>query len=331
MKKIIISIILVISMISLIGCSNNKDVVATVDGEKVYMSEYNYYYSLSKLQAEQSVSPEEVSKYWETEIDGKTAYEVLKENAYNEMLDLRITAKHAEKLGITYDDEVLNLAKQFKSQLLSIAPNESEFYKLTNTNDEAITAISKLLAIRNKMIQQLMEKGEISINEEEIKKSFNENYLKAQHILFVNTDEQNNPLSEETMAEKRKKAEEVLKRAKSGEDFTTLMNEFSEDPGSKSQPEGYVFTSGEMVAEFEDGTRALQINEISGIVESYFGYHIIKRLPLSSETDNEAYQTASQNLQSDIIFNYINSHIEEWKKDIEIIESKDAINKLSYK
>lgn len=75
----------------------------------------------------------------------------------------------------------------------------------------------------------------------------------------------------------RQKAEDILKRVRAGEDFAALATQFSEDPGSRAQGGdlGW-FSRGEMVKEFEDAAFALKEGEVSGIVESPFGYHIIK-------------------------------------------------------
>lgn len=84
-------------------------------------------------------------------------------------------------------------------------------------------------------------------------------------------------------AEKKAKAEEVLARAKAGEDFAKLANEFSEDPGNKGakdELQGGLYkdvTKGRMVKPFEDAALALEPGQVApNLVETDFGYHIIK-------------------------------------------------------
>lgn len=97
-------------------------------------------------------------------------------------------------------------------------------------------------------------------------------------------------------ADKKAKAEEILARAKNGEDFATLANEFSEDPGNKNpkgEPQGGLYkdvTKGKMVAPFEQAALALEPGQVApNVVETDFGYHIIKL-----ERKGEGKDTAGQ-------------------------------------
>ncbi len=125
----------------------------------------------------------------------------------------------------------------------------------------------------------------VKVSDDEIKKFYDDNpsmfeqpeMVRASHVLLSTRNmETNAELSEDQKAAKHKKAEEVLKRARAGEDFAKLAKEFSEDPGSKDKGGEYTFPRGQMVPEFEKTAFALKTNEVSDIVTTQFGYHIIK-------------------------------------------------------
>src|SRR5207245_5522008 len=101
--------------------------------------------------------------------------------------------------------------------------------------------------------------------------------VRASHILLNTKDTAaGTELTPEQKAAKRKQMEAILKRARDGEDFAKLANEYSEDPGSKDKGGEYTFPRGKMVPEFEAAAFSLQTNQVSDIVTTPFGYHIIK-------------------------------------------------------
>lgn len=118
-------------------------------------------------------------------------------------------------------------------------------------------------------------------------KAHPEEQVHARHILIpvktedsqpIELEDAEGPKAEElTKPQARAKAEEVLKRVKAGEDFVALAKQYSSDPGSKEKGGdlGW-FGRGRMVPEFEKAAFALQPGQISEIVESPFGFHIIK-------------------------------------------------------
>lgn len=95
-----------------------------------------------------------------------------------------------------------------------------------------------------------------------------------------------------TKEEARKKSQELLDRVRQGVDFARLARENSDDPGSKDNGSEYdFFGRGKMVAEFEKAAFALKPGEVSELVETQFGFHIIKlearRTAASPATDQK--------------------------------------------
>lgn len=114
----------------------------------------------------------------------------------------------------------------------------------------------------------------------------------ADHILLATKDLTTyTDLDEEAVSAKRAKAEELLAQLQNAEDVQALFQELadanSEDTGRAANPDGYVFGKGEMVEAFEDAAFSLQPGEISGIVESDYGYHIILRKDLAQKLEQD--------------------------------------------
>jgi parvulin-like peptidyl-prolyl isomerase len=103
--------------------------------------------------------------------------------------------------------------------------------------------------------------------------------------------------------EARKKAQDLLARARKGEDFAKLAKENSDDPGSKDKGGEYdFFGRGHMVAEFDKAAFALKPGEISDLVETQFGFHIIKleeRRTAASAGDQKVHQQIVEKLKQE--------------------------------
>ncbi len=126
------------------------------------------------------------------------------------------------------------------------------------------------------------EQVEISyeISDEELEEYYQRNINRytaqeqrsARHILFKTSEED----SQETREEKFIQAEKVLEQARAGENFNDLAMQFSEGPSASKGGDLGLFGRGKMVKPFEDEAFRLEEGEISEIVETTFGYHIIK-------------------------------------------------------
>jgi peptidyl-prolyl cis-trans isomerase C len=125
----------------------------------------------------------------------------------------------------------------------------------------------------------------VNITDEDAKKFYDDNparfeqpeMVRASHILLMTTDPKTNTeLTDAQKAAKRKEMEGILKRARAGEDFAALAKEYSEDPGSKDKGGEYKFPRGQMMPEFEAAAFSLNTNQVSDIVTTKYGFHIIK-------------------------------------------------------
>jgi peptidyl-prolyl cis-trans isomerase C len=169
--------------------------------------------------------------------------------------------------------------------------------RTNSTSPEAFTRQLKAMGttaeeLRRKMVQEstaeaVLERDlSISVKDDAVKKFYDDNpskfeqpeMVRASHILLKTRDDSGAELSDDKKAEKHKLAEELLKRARAGEDFAKLAEQYSEDPGSKDRGGEYTFPRGQMVPEFEAAAFSLKTNEVSDIVTTQFGYHIIKLL-----------------------------------------------------
>ncbi len=121
--------------------------------------------------------------------------------------------------------------------------------------------------------------------------------IKARHIL-VKVD---SSASEDDKKKAKEKAEMYLKRIKDGEEFAKLASDVSDDPGSKTKGGDLgFFPKGRMVKPFEDAAFALKPGEMSGIVETQFGFHIIK-VEEKKDSTVESFDAVKERLRQKLV------------------------------
>jgi parvulin-like peptidyl-prolyl isomerase len=127
----------------------------------------------------------------------------------------------------------------------------------------------------------------IVITDQEAKAFYDENAkdfdlpetVRIRHILIATLDLRTGAeLSADQKAGKHKEAEAVLKRARAGEDFAELAIAFSNDARSRAWGGSYTFSRGQMLAEIETAAFSMKTNQVSDIITTTNGYHVIKLL-----------------------------------------------------
>jgi peptidyl-prolyl cis-trans isomerase C len=187
-------------------------------------------------------------------------------------------------------------------------------------------------------IAETVLKRELKVNvtDADTKKYYDDNparfeepeMVRASHILLMTNDPKTNAeLSDEQKAAKRKQMEGLLKRARAGEDFAKLAKEYSEDPGSKETGGEYKFARGRMVPEFEAAAFSLGTNQVSDIVTTKYGYHIIKlseKIPARKVAYDKAANDIKEGLTQQELQKKFPDFVAKLKKDagVEILDEK---------
>ena len=136
---------------------------------------------------------------------------------------------------------------------------------------------------REMILRKYFEKknADVKVTADELAKAYNEDKTASvRHILLMTQG-----MSDSAKASQRVKIQGILDRAKAGEDFATLAGQYTEDPGSKSNGGLYEnFGRGQMVKAFEDAAFTVPVGQVSDIVETEYGFHILQILDRKKET-----------------------------------------------
>lgn len=274
----------------LTGCGKEpENVIAKVDKDSITKEEFDKEFNIAyNLLLHNPYNPNFTPDIMKKDAgNDKTFEDVLKENVLNQLILDNIALNEAKSKDITASD------KEVKEQINSIEENyfggEGKYKEFlgdlkksgVSENDfrDSIKKQVIILKYRDDYI------GKLDISEDEAKKYFEgnkDNYvqIRARHILVKSEEE----------------AKKILKRIKDGEDFAALAKEKSIDTVSaKNGGDLGYFSKGQMVKEFEDVAFSLKKGEVSDIVKTEFGYHIIK-----VEDRLDKYEDAKEAVVSDL-------------------------------
>ena len=277
------------------------DTVAIVNGRIVTQEEFEYFVRYNvDVRAE---SGQQITD-WEEEVsDGVTVGDAVKEDALNWFVYAGGIHQQASRLGIELTQEDRTALEEQWDQFTARYDSEQaaeQALEEQHFTKELYRYVLETQYLSDKIFDSLYGKNGSDLSDEECAAlTESDGYLMAKHILLLtvkmNDDGTREELSEEEKAEKLNAIREMKSRLDETEEdqrlalFEELMREHSEDTGLEAFPDGYLFQNGDMVEEFYDATLSLEEGEVSDVVQTTYGYHLILRLPVNYDVIPSSY------------------------------------------
>ena len=213
-------------------------------------------------------------------VDKQLEKNKLKKTVLDGMIAEKLQIQEAEKLGMVVTEEVLQKALDDIYKKNNITSEQFEII-LTNegSNFDDYKKIIRDQILVSRMVQ--MQVGSAAaVGERSVRKYYRKNKknfwvpekMILSHILFISGTD----LSDKERQLQEKTAEEILRRIQAGENFFELAKKYSEDVSAHSGGQLGVVGRGMMLPEFERAAFDLKVGEVSNIVKTVNGFHIIK-------------------------------------------------------
>ena len=285
------------------------EIIATIGEKEIPASEVFYVYYLMKTGLEQSAGISD----WGTELySGYTYADYMKTLVENQVVTFEYLDSMMDDYDVSLTDEEEENAVSEVQTFLDSMPDE--YKDAFGFNEENIREMYVKTFLTNKVYSAYSDEVESNLTDEELADC---KFKEVQHIListrYTETTQtsEDSEETEDTTAEaesfkedQKKVAEEVLQKVNDGENFETLADEYTADSGVTYyvNEKGQTPDGSTMVSEFTDAVNQLHEGEVSGLVETEYGYHIIKCI--SEDNQDAADQAISTLVASKIQENY---------------------------
>lgn len=307
--------------------NSGAPVVMTVNGDEVCADEYAGYMLYNMAYYANMYAQFGMSDVWNDEYAAATLGASMPQAAKDQSVYARVVLQKFNELGLklTYNQE--KQMTQLRQDTIDSMGYDAFVKQIAGFgfSDQSYSNFMYISQCYNALNEYYYgENGANVPSDEELRQYFADNYIAAKHILISTVD----PTTGETIRtdeEAKAEAQEILDRINAGEDYDALMNEYSEDPGLSGNPDGYIFTDGDMVTEFYDGAKALAEDEVSGLVKSPYGYHIIKRMALDVDGQLENYK----NQLTTAVAGTMDDLLTQWMQEADV-QTTDVYDEITY-
>jgi peptidyl-prolyl cis-trans isomerase C len=248
--------------------ANETELVAKVNGTEISRTAY-----------ERVVKNEYGKRMQQGQFLDQNAVEQLKSDVLESMINQELIFQEGTRQGYTADQELID--QEYELVRANFADQEQFEQALSQAGYTKQSLKDEIR--RNIIISKYIEETvapSVSVSEQEMQEYYDEHpevftqpeQVKASHIIMTVEDPEDEAAKKQALS----RITEVQKRVEAGEDFAELARETSEGPSAARGGDLGFFQRGQMVKEFEEKAFSLEPGEVSDIVETQYGYHIIK-------------------------------------------------------
>lgn len=282
LKRLVLIGLAALISANMVGCGN--DTIAKINDVKISKDEYNkiasFLYATGYVQEDKNKG--------------------INNNILSFIIDNEVAYQDAQRENIKVEDKDVN--EKYEDLKETLKSNSAYKAKLdeVGVNDDFLKSQVKKDLIVSKYKENFMKN--IKINDNEIKTyydnhkdEFTKEEVRASQILISTLDDNNNVVNQEQKEKLKDKAEDILEKLKNNEDFAILAKEYSDDKnsGKDGGDLGY-FSKEDKNIDFTNPVFKLEKDQLSDIIETEYGYHIVK------VTDNKSVTKTLEESKEDI-------------------------------
>ncbi len=268
-----------------------EEIIAQVNDKIIVLSEYQR--SLTSLKEDLSQGG-----LAGLELEGRLREQ--SKDALRDLIDTQLLVQKAAELGISADTDLIKRLDEIRSNMN--LPSMEALEEAANRQGMNYEDFKENLR-ENILTQQVIQRevgSRVTVPPEEVQKYYDEHQSEMERKEGVSIQQiliSTEGKSGEELPALRQKAEEVLVKAKAGQDFAALARQYSDAPNASGGGQAGFFEKGSMAPELEAAVEALQPNQVSDLIETRYGFMILKLLsrsqagvPPLAEVENRIYE-----------------------------------------
>ena len=307
-----------------------SEAVVSVNGVDYNMERFNLHFYNAQDEilkgAGYTESKDIPEDFWDTNGVGVTMLELAKTSAIDMLIEDALEYEKAREYKITLTADELSGIKNRMSALRQDKVTVAQF-EYMGISVKELEEYYKDEMLTPSLVTELIGDGKIVPNPEAVLEEFESSYVKIKQIYVPTIDLiTREPYSPENIKASEEKIKAAMERLEFGEEFDDVAMEYTQDYYTTVYPNGYIITFEDWNEDVERVAFGLRDEEVSDLVISEEGFHIIKRMPFDFEDPQEL--SCLESIEAEFATPELEKLVKQWRKDADVKINEDALSNL---